>query len=193
MHQKNVLAVQWKSNKTLFPYSPYSGCSESVSKPPPSLLQGRFGSTFTRKNLNAAAVTDIGLSGKIRPEHRYVKVVCLSLYCISFLYSWIASIIRCCYSGCSIRVFCMGLFSICCLAVLWFVTAEVTAGCMGWALSVPLWSQHTPENVSGNLFILYLPVNVPNSSAFPSSTGRYFAQEHWRAQGNNWSNLFWVF
>lgn len=112
----------------------------------PLCSKGGLETLLQERNLNAAAVTDTGLSRKIHPEHRYVKVVCLSLYCISFLYSWIISIIRCCYSGCSIRLFCMGLSSICCLAVLWFVTAEVTAGWTGRALSVPLWSQHTPAN-----------------------------------------------
>lgn len=74
MLHKNLLAIQWKLNKTLFPYSSYLAlCSKGA-------LETLY------KNLNAA-VAIIGLSRKIHPEDRDIKVVCISFYCISFLYS----------------------------------------------------------------------------------------------------------
>lgn len=90
-----------------------------------------------------AAVTGIVLSRKIHLEGRYKKVVCISFYCISFLYS---SVMIYCYSACSIHGFCIGLYSLYCLVVLWLVTAERRAGCVGWALPVPLRSQHPSAN-----------------------------------------------
>lgn len=64
---------------------------------------------------------------------------CLLFFLLHFFPVFSSLSFCCCYSGCSIQVFHVYLFSVSCLAILWFVViAGVLAGCMGQVLCVPL-------------------------------------------------------
>lgn len=76
-----------------------------------------------------------------------------------------------------------GLYPVCCLVVLWLVTAGRRAGCVGerclchYRASTHLQTEEPCWKYQGNLFMLYLlspsPGQCTNSSAFPSSAKRY--------------------
>lgn len=157
-------------------------------------------------NLSAADTTDTGLSRKTHPcKWRYIHKSCLHLILLRFF-----PMLRSCKH---LLLLLFWLKHPCFLHVVFFYLLSCSGGVCDWrddsrlcGVSVVCASieptyickpRSSPENTHRNLFILYV-VSCSSGQCtrfFCLSIlhWKVFAQEHWRSQGNNRSNLFWVF